>query len=281
MYSCLRISGDDRHSFLQGQLTQNLDRLTEAGTLPTAWCTPKGRVLLTGRLVAGDDDTRLFLPAQSIEPAIARFTMYRLRAKVEFEVDETQGAVALPRSLAADRLAATGAAPPQDSLTVAAAGAVWLVAIGDIIEAYGPVSALDELGLDAGSALAEDRWREARIRAGCPDIDPGNAERFTPHMLNLDKLGALSFDKGCYTGQEVVARTEHLGKAKRRLQPYCLIEATAAIGDKLSAEDADVGEVVNVAGDVVLAVVSVDRQGEKLSIEDGLAEPLPLPYAID
>ena len=281
MYSSLRITGDDRHSFLQGQLTQDIDRLSDAGTLPTAWCSPKGRVLLTGRLIGGEECIRLWMPAASIESAIRRLTMYRLRAKVAFETDEAHVARAFPAGAVAERLAAAGHPAPIGPPGTAIAGDIWLVATGDVIEAFGPSGALDDLGLDAGQALDDADWRRARILAASPDIDTRNAERFTPHMLNLDRLGALSFDKGCYTGQEVVARTEHLGKVKRRLKPYRITGADASVGDKLAFDDGDAGEIVNVAGDVALAVVGVDRHAEVLALGGGVAEPLPLPYAID
>ena len=281
MYTSLRITGEDRHSFLQGQLTQNLDHLGDAGTLPTAWCSPKGRVHLTGRLVGGADDIRLWMPAASIEPAIRRLTMYRLRAKVNFEAEDTYVARAFMAADVASLLGSAGHSVPTDFLAPERAGDVWLIRAGDALEAFGPAAALDNLGLDANNALDDADWRRARILAGLPDIDPQNAERFTPHMLNLDRLGALSFDKGCYTGQEVVARTEHLGKVKRRLKPYRITGADTSVGDKLAFDGGDAGEIVNVAGDVALAVVGVDRHADVLTVGDGVAEPLPLPYAID
>ena len=82
-------------------------------------------------------------------------------------------------------------------------------------------------------------------------------------MLNLDLLGAVSFDKGCYTGQEIVARTQNLGSSKRRLMRY-RSDATLASGNKLSDGDKDVGEVINVIGSDLLAVTSVDAHDKTL-----------------
>ena len=104
------------------------------------------------------------------------------------------------------------------------------------------------------------------IRAGVPNIDDTNTEAFTPHMLNLDKLGAISFSKGCYTGQEVVARTEHLGQSKRRLMRYEADLDGIAVGDKLSEADRNVGEVVNVVGRELLAVTPVELHKQPLKI---------------
>ena len=281
MYSCIRIRGDDRQTFLQGQLTQNVDLLGGFGTLMTAWCTPKGRVSLTGRLLADTESVLLFLPTSTAESALARLTMYRLRAKVEFELAEDLRAMAVPAAVVRDRLALADTTELDNRLATIQSGPLHAVAIGDVVEVFGSSDALAEAGLSTDDALPDDQWREARIQAGQPDIDASNAERFTPHMLNLDRLGALSFDKGCYTGQEVVARTEHLGKVKRRLRPYRLASANLAVGDKLSLADTDVGECVNVAGDFALAVVATDHHAETLQAGRGTAEPMPLPYSID
>ena len=281
MYSCIRIRGDDRHTFLQGQLTQNLDLLSQFGTLTTAWCTPKGRVSMTGRLLADTESILLFLPVSTVESALARLTMYRLRAKVEFDVAENLQAMAFPTTVLGDRPALADTTELADRLAAIGSGPLHAVAIGDAVEVFGATDALAEAGLSPDEAMSEEEWRRARIRAGQPDIDATNAERFTPHMLNLDRLDALSFDKGCYTGQEVVARTEHLGKVKRRLRPYRLLAATPAVGDKLSLADTDVGECVNVAGDLALAVVATDHHAETLEVGGGTAEPMPLPYSID
>ncbi len=281
MYSCIRIRGDDRQSFLQGQLTQNVELLDATGTLTTAWCSPKGRVLLTGRLLADSDSIGLFLPGSTLESALARLTMYRLRAKVDFEATDDLAARAFPASAVQDRLALTDSAELADRLAEVRAGPLHAVAIGNTVEVFGTADALTKAGLGAETALTNEQWCRARIEAGLADIDTSNAERFTPHMLNLDRLGALSFDKGCYTGQEVVARTEHLGKVKRRLRPYRLVSATLAVGDKLSHAGVDVGECVNVSGDLALAVVATEHHGETLQAGGGTAEPMPLPYQID
>jgi folate-binding Fe-S cluster repair protein YgfZ len=92
-------------------------------------------------------------------------------------------------------------------------------------------------------------------------------------MLNLDKLGYISFSKGCYTGQEVVARTENLGKSKRRLIRYKADEEGIKVGDKLSDGERNVGEVVNVTGCDVLAVTPVEMHGQSLKVDDVTISP--------
>ena len=119
---------------------------------------------------------------------------------------------------------------------------------------------------------------ELRQLAGVPTIDESNTEQFTPHMLNLDKLGAINFSKGCYTGQEVVARTENLGKSKRRLMRYEADGDGIKVGDKLSDDDRNVGKVVNVSGRDLLAVTPVEMHEQTLTIDDVTVSSTGLPY---
>jgi folate-binding protein YgfZ len=115
------------------------------------------------------------------------------------------------------------------------------------------------------------------IRDGFPIIGAEQSEKFTPHMLNLDLLGAVSFDKGCYTGQEIVARTHHKGATKRRTLRF-ESESPVEVGDKVSIDGRNIGEVLNVAGTDLLAVVPIDESNEQLSVLDSKLTLVPLPY---
>lgn len=136
------------------------------------------------------------------------------------------------------------------------------------IEAAGP----ETLGLPADSGF--DDWQKAELERGIAWIDASQSELYTPHMLNLDLLGAVSFDKGCYTGQEVVARTHYRGKSKRRLRRF-RSPAPVQAGDKLRHGERDAGSVVSVVGEELLAVVPVADSG--FCIGDTDLEALPLP----
>jgi folate-binding protein YgfZ len=115
------------------------------------------------------------------------------------------------------------------------------------------------------------------IENGYPFIGLEQSEQFTPHMLNLDLLGAISVDKGCYPGQEIVARTHFRGATKRRMMRF---ESTQPVspGDKVSDGERDVGEVLNAAGDNLLAVVLIEKAEGPLNIGDVGLLNLPLPY---
>ena len=115
------------------------------------------------------------------------------------------------------------------------------------------------------------------IERGCPFIGKQQSGQFTPHMLNLDLLDAISFDKGCYPGQEIVARTHYKGATKRRALRFSC-NKTVDVGDKVSLDGRDIGEVLNVAGNHLLAVVPVDKADEALTIGGTPLQREQLPY---
>jgi folate-binding protein YgfZ len=114
------------------------------------------------------------------------------------------------------------------------------------------------------------------VENGFPWVGKEQTEQFTPHMLNLDLLDAVSFDKGCYTGQEIVARTHYKGATKRRTAKFTC-EGPAAAGDKVTLGERAVGEVINVAGDTLLAVVPTDLVDDGLAVGAAKLEHRPLP----
>lgn len=118
---------------------------------------------------------------------------------------------------------------------------------------------------------------EFLVQNGYPFIGRAQSEKFTAHMLNLDLLDAISLDKGCYTGQEVIARTYYKGATKRRTLRF-ESEAPLAPGDKVSEGERDVGDVLNVAGTDLLAVVPIDKADAPLTANGIKLTHIPLPY---
>lgn len=129
---------------------------------------------------------------------------------------------------------------------------------------------------DLGIENSFDEWSLANLRAGIADIGKAQSEEYTAHMLNLDELGVVSLDKGCYPGQEIIARTHYRGASKRRLARF---ESTAdvSVGDKLSDGERNVGEIVNVIGLNVLAVVPVDAAERELTANGVQLKPSTAP----
>jgi folate-binding protein YgfZ len=121
-------------------------------------------------------------------------------------------------------------------------------------------------------------WQLENLRAGLAEIWQAQSEQFTPHMLNLDLIGAVSFDKGCYPGQEIVARTHYRGNSKRRTHRFESAEPVSA-GDKVSDGERDIGEVLNAIGTDLLAVIPSDKADEALYIDSAEIRHVPLDYA--
>lgn len=211
--SIINVTGNDAFDFLQGQLSNDLVILENEPALLTAWCNPKGRVIILTNVTRTADGYSFPVPAEMVDDIVKRLTMFRFRAKVEFTI---------------------------------------------------------EAAVDAGNA------RDA-IRAGIPSIGRKQSEKFTPHMLNLDLLGAISFDKGCYTGQEIVARTHYKGATRRRMLRFTSAEALA-VGDKVSDGDRDIGEILNAEGLDLLAVVPVDKADGDLTVNGIQLTRQALPY---
>ncbi len=115
------------------------------------------------------------------------------------------------------------------------------------------------------------------VEHGYPFIGSEQMEQFTPHMLNFDLLDAISMDKGCYPGQEIVARTHYKGATKRRTLRFVSDEAVT-VGEKVSLDGRDIGEVLNVAGTSLLAVVPVDKADAGLQVNDTRLQRVDLPY---
>jgi tRNA-modifying protein YgfZ len=123
-------------------------------------------------------------------------------------------------------------------------------------------------------------WQRANLLNGIAEIGAAQSEQYTPHMLNLDRLDALSLDKGCYTGQEVIARTHYRGASKRRVRRY--VAATAVVeGEDVRAGEQKAGTVLNAIGTDLLAVVSLDLAGASLTAAGSALAPAPLPYESD
>ena len=130
-----------------------------------------------------------------------------------------------------------------------------------------------ELGIET----TVDDWLLENLRAGIPEIWLSQSEKFTPHMLNLDMLDIISLDKGCYPGQEIVARTHFRGTSKRR----CLrFESTQPLspGDKISDGQRDIGEIVNTIGNDLLAVVPIEKKDGALEVNGIALHYVALPY---
>jgi len=218
----LRVGGEDAADFLAGQLTSDVRALRPGQSQLAAWCTPKGRVIVVCRVLCLVDQHLLIFTDELAEDTLTRLKRYVLRSRVELSDERARwvttgyagpGVGAVLR----ERL---GALPERPGGLIEVAGFVVVALAG-----YGPrylvlgtaesVRALREAAVPAlGSAPA---WRVLEILAGVPVIHRATSETYLPQMLNLEALGGLSFQKGCYPGQEVIARLKYRGDIKRRM----------------------------------------------------------------
>lgn len=296
LFSMIEVAGADAPAFLQGQLTQDVHRLAATPGLPAAWCNARGRVIVLVRFVRYEAERfGLIVPRSQVDALAKRLGLFRLRARVDIAPagdDWHCAAVRESDDLAQlDALDLLPAAGPLEARQARGIVAFGLGGADRCVEVFGRREAFEAAGLDPRQPLDDAGWRRALIETGIPHLEGDACERFTAHMLNLDLLGALSFDKGCYTGQEIVARTQHLGQVKRRLLRFRLDSGEARPGGRLAVESvgnagggsvddggADAGEVVNAAGRELLAVVQLALAGRKLALDGNKAVPVELPY---
>jgi len=288
------ISGEESQTFLQGQTTNDV-RLPAERAQYNSLCTPKGRMLASFMLWRDDNGYLLQLPA-SLQAAIQkRLTMYVLRAKVKIR-DASEEFVRLGMAgIDAEQVLQKrfGALSP-DAMGVSRHDAATIIRLGatrfEIVTAAEQGPALwDDLSKEA-QPVGGVCWEWLDIHAGIPVILPQTQEQFTPQMANYEALGGVSFNKGCYTGQEIVARTQYLGKVKRRLYLAHLDSDSPPLpGDELFGAEQSAGMAVNVqaspgGGFDLLAVIptsSVEAGDIRWKSPDGpVLQFLPLPYPI-
>ena len=294
----LRFTGPDAVNFLQGQLSNDTRRLEQGRSLFAAYSNPQGRVLALMQLMPHSGGIVALLPRELVSPTMDALRKYVLRAKVKIEDAAENVCIAGAGGMSALQRAGL-AAPTSDAEYVEKDG-IGIAAVNRDPGRYwvlGPADALAERGLagDLSQAAQFERdWRLADIRAGLPQIYLSTREAFVAQMLNLDRLDGISFSKGCYTGQEIIARTQHLGRIKRRLHRLQLPIGEWCIGQTLRLTDGRSGRLVEVVriGDAfeALAVLSgaastAAVDGNSGDEESGGGAPiaaveLPLPYEI-
>ncbi|MFQ5634357.1 MAG: YgfZ/GcvT domain-containing protein [Gammaproteobacteria bacterium] len=285
------MSGADRYAFLQGQMTQDVDRIDEIHSTLSGWASPKGRLLAVGQLIARRDALSWPLPEDIVEAVARRLGSFVLRAKAEIRVADH--AVMGLSGLDPGAPVCIGAIELENQNGAAAVAGDCAAArlIGDPTRAWlcGPAKTLRDWCHDAafGSADAND-WRLLDIRAGLPTVVAATSQAFIPQMLNLDLLGGISFTKGCYVGQEIVARTQNLGRIKRRMFRF-RAGATFDLdpGATIYGPDNATGKVVQTASvdtdTEMTAVIAIEHAAENWYADAARSlalETLPLPYAI-
>lgn len=261
----LAISGPDALAFAHAQFSSDVAGLAEGHWQWSAWLTAKGRTIAVFQLVRLSAEELLLILADGggdeIGSQLQRF-VFRRKVKIALR----------------DDLQVTGAFTAPDSAT----GAVCAGSLYEGLELDLGSDALPRVmriataaGTDAGDGGFTDAWRQADLRYGVPRIDASQREQWTPQQLGLDRLNGYSVKKGCYPGQEIVARTHFLGKAKRALQ-LLQVSVPAAPGDAVEQDGNVLGSVACVAGDLALAVLPLETGDAALGVGGQPAQRMPL-----
>ena len=286
----LRARGPDARKFLQGQLSNDMSRLSAERALLAGYHNVQGRAIALLRLIElAPDDFLAVLPRELVGVLATRLSKFILRAKVKLS-DESE-AWQVHGVLAGSPVEPAAAAhAPQLPPPVGEVADAHIVRIGESPPRLLVVRARGAPPLTGHAPLSLRDWQLAAIAAGDPQVYAATSEEFVAQMLNLDLIEGISFEKGCYTGQEVIARAHFRGRVKRRMQRF-ITEGAAALapGDTARLADGRALTIVEAAQHEdgrceFLAVTALTAEPEGPPEVPGaralLATQLPLPYAL-
>jgi folate-binding protein YgfZ len=293
-------SGEDAQSFLQGQVSCDVRLANPSAAVHGSYCNPKGRILANFLLWHDKGGYAMQLPA-ALQPAIQkRLSMYVLRAKVKLtDISDTLIRIGIAGNKADALIANVLDVIPDRDLGMFRDKEGAVLRLGQdrfeliVVPERGP-EVWERLSKDA-MPVGAPCWDWLQIKAGIPVITPATQEQFIPQMANLDMIGGISFQKGCYPGQEIVARSQHLGKIKRRMYlahiRSAAPESPVNAGDELFSVDTgeqSSGMVVNATASpdggfdmlAIIQISSVEAGEVHWKALDGPAlEIMPLPYS--
>ncbi len=250
-YGLIRFDGVDAAAFLQGQLTCNVQTMQPARGQYGGYCTPKGRLLASFLLWKDADAYFMMLPVALCEPIRKRLSMYILRSKVK--------AADVSAELALIGLAGAGA----ESIVAQLKNVAVIPLPHDRYVIAAPAANASTLNFSGAIQREPEFWNQLDIEAGVPVVVSATQEQFVPQTVNLDLIGAVSFDKGCYPGQEIVARAHYLGRVKQRMTlAHVAGDAAPCPGDKLYSPT--YGE--QASGMIVAAVPARDGGFDALAV---------------
>ncbi|WP_426134248.1 CAF17-like 4Fe-4S cluster assembly/insertion protein YgfZ [Pseudomonas sp. PWP3-1b2] len=291
----LAVRGSDAAKFLQGQLTCNLNYLSDTQASLGARCTQKGRMQSSFRIVLQGDGVLLAMATELLEPQLADLKKYAVFSKSKL-TDESAAWARFGLANADQALVSLGLELPAETDSVARTETLLAIRVSPgRAELWVPAESADCVRNQLAAMLKQaelNEWLLGQIRAGIGQVMPQTRELFIPQMLNLQAVGGVSFKKGCYTGQEIVARMQYLGKLKRRLYRLSLDAAQLPEpGTPLFApsHNSAIGEVVIAAkaGSTIelLAVLQAEaaESGDVhlATVEGPGLHLLELPYSLD
>jgi len=247
-YAALEVSGEDAATFLQGQLTNDIHQVTNQHAVYSGFCNPKGRLIGFFIIIKFNESYLLILPRSILENIHKKLSIYILRSKVKVTMQDE--AIQIYGLLDKNKNSNNEALPKNNldvinsnechMIKLQGLGRFMLVGLKDACQAL--IHENPELLVNQDINL----WKQEEILSGCPNIYPTTQEAFIPQSLNLDLMDAINFKKGCYTGQEIVARTHYLGKPKRRMFiAKAKAELHSSIGDPIEFNGQAIGHIVD------------------------------------
>jgi tRNA-modifying protein YgfZ len=296
-WALIGFAGEEAQTFLHGQVTNDLRGLRQEAAVFAGYCSPKGRLLANFLAFRHADDILFMLPAALREPVQKRLTMFIMRSKVKAR-DASAEWVRLGLSgpganaLLAETL---GTTLPAAIMACGHSDSAFAIRLGDerfdvLVRPEAAAAIWGRLATQA-RPVGQAAWDGLMVRAGIPVILPATQDQFVPQMANMDVLHGISFTKGCYPGQEIVARTAYLGKLKKRMF-LAHVDADAQPGHEVYSPEfgqQGAGRVVNSAPApeggtdllVVLQISSHEGNDVHLGALDGpRLRFLPLPYPV-
>ncbi len=282
--SVLEFTGADAESFLQGQFCNDLALVTNERAQLSGYCNPKGRLLGLFTLIKIDGGYQMIVRDELVASLHKRLQMFVMRDDVKITPRDDlliSGILASESQLAP----ITGQSLDAVMSTHQSEAGRWLRASDSQYFFIADQAAQSTLWGSGLSQSPESQWRFQLIQSGIPSLYLATVEQFVPQMVNLQQVDGLSFKKGCYPGQEIVARMQYLGKAKRKMLRFSVDGSSLpSAGDSVVAsDDSDAGIVVDAAsgasGIELLAVMKLSAVESSLSVDGQSLKQLPLPYA--
>ncbi len=272
-YRMLSVTGADAESFLQGQLTQDIPHIPENKACWTASCNYQGRVASTALIFRIPNGFGLLVRASIAADEVTRLKKYVLRSKVQLSVEDKS-----VRFMSSSKTTLSCPALPVEKLNTYQDSDVTVIrlsgerlsfiVIGDIPHVF------------EGIKRKTGVLKQALIQDGIALIDKKETLKWMPQALNLDIIEAVSFKKGCYTGQEVIARAQHVGSKKRRMYLASSDLNNPAEGEEIFAGSNSVGNIIQSYGNEFLCVIQTDYVNTGLSLHGKEIRKLNLPYAV-
>lgn len=277
----LRVNGTNARKLLHGQVTQHIENMQQGDIRFAAACSPKGRVYATFYAIYQGEHLDMVMPQSTIETALATLNKYAplYRCKLE-DVSEQYQIIGLNQA-ATERLSDNS----EIAHTIYPLDEEFRSLL--VLPADQPFNATDVDQID------ENGWHLLSVRLARTLIEQNHSDQFIPQMLNYQATGAISFKKGCYTGQEIIARAQYRGGVKKRIQQLIACQAdTPAPGTSLYTSENNTPE----AGEILLSAVNEQGHQELLAVikdnalelnlhlgdhNGAVVELRPLPYSLD